>query len=94
MKNFMALGVARTLPLLNRSRVTVKTDSVPTTACRPTPGYMGVEDAGQAAKEESLKAGVGQDQRRRRLLLERVDEGQDEAAQGADDHQQLTRAPC
>ncbi|MCY1242941.1 hypothetical protein D9M72_559390 [compost metagenome] len=39
-KNFMALGVARTLPLLNSSSVTAKTDSVPMTACSPTPGYI------------------------------------------------------
>ncbi|BBE22050.1 hypothetical protein MN0502_09330 [Arthrobacter sp. MN05-02] len=45
------------------------------------------EEHGQAAEEEALEARVGQDQRRRRLTLEGVDETEHETAEGTQHHE-------
>jgi hypothetical protein len=52
-------------------------------------GEHSVKNPGQATEEESLKARIRENQCRRRLLLEGIDQCQDETAQCTDDHEHV-----
>ena len=79
----MNFGVARTLPLLKANRATAKTDRVREDRLRDDALPLVGERLADAADEQALGSCVGQDQRRVRRLLERHDQAEHQAGDGA-----------